>query len=128
MTLSASSDAIGKTIFLNGLGFTVIGVAPASFTGPYPLILASLYVPMAMVPSLAGGAAPNPLEKRSDRAMFVHGRGDQPANGADLSQHQSHLHPGGGYGARVRGNALNLTLVVLIACANVMNPMLSRGS
>jgi hypothetical protein len=33
---SGSPDAIGKTIFLNGLDFTVIGVAPESFTGPHP--------------------------------------------------------------------------------------------
>ena len=51
---SGSSGVIGGTIFINGLTFTVIGVAPAAFTGPHPLILASLYVPLAMIPRLAG--------------------------------------------------------------------------
>ena len=51
-------------------------MAPESFTGPQPLILSSLYVPVAMIHRLAGESAPNPLERRADRAsgMFVHGR------------------------------------------------------
>jgi predicted permease len=151
---SASSDVIGQTIFLNGLAFTVIGVAPASFTGPQPLILASLYVPMAMVPRLAGESAPDPLERRADRAMFVHGRlrpgvslRQAAAEAAVISRQLAHAYPDTNRtctlvadtepGARLHGNPLNLALVValmslsgvvlLIACANVMNLMLSRG-
>src|ERR1035438_9732741 len=46
-------DAIGKTIYLNNVACTVIGVTPESFTAPYPTIRGALYVPLAMGPRLA---------------------------------------------------------------------------
>lgn len=48
----SNPDVIGKSIFLNGLAFTVIGVAPESFRGPNAYIRADLYVPLAMEPTL----------------------------------------------------------------------------
>jgi macrolide transport system ATP-binding/permease protein len=151
---SGSPDAIGKTIFVNGLAFTVIGVAPAGFTGPHPLILASLYVPLAMIPRLAGESAPNPLESRADRSLFVHGRlrpgvslKQAAAEAGIISRQLAQSYPDTNRtctlvadtepSARMHQNPLNLALVValmalsavvlLIACANVMNLMLSRG-
>ena len=151
---AASPDAIGRTIFINGLAFTVIGVGPAAFTGPHPLILASLYIPLAMTPRLAGDSAPNPLEKRSDRAMFVHGRlkpgivlRQAAAEAAVISRQLAQTYPDTNRtctliadfepSARMHANPLNVTVVValmilsgvvlLIACANVMNLTLSRG-
>ena len=151
---SASPDAIGATIFVNGLAFTVIGVAPESFTGPHPMVQASLYVPLAMVHSLAGEAAPNQLEKRADRSMFVHGRlrpgvtvRQAAAEARVISQQLAQAYPDTNRtctlvadtatNARVHEDPLDFTLmlallslsgvVLLIACANVMNLMLSRG-
>jgi predicted permease len=151
---SGSPDVIGNTIYLNGLAFTVIGVAPSGFTGPHPLILASLYVPIAMVHRLAGESTPNQLERRSDRAMFVYGRlrpgislGQAAAEVRVISRQLAQTHPDTNrtctlvadteVGARTQSDPLDMTLVVgllslsgvvlLIACANVMNLMLSRG-
>jgi predicted permease len=151
---AASPDVIGKIIFLNGLDFTVIGVAPESFTGPHPLVLASLYVPTAMIHRLAGESAPNQLERRADRVLFVHGRlrpgvslGQAVAEARVISRQLAETYPDTNrtctlvadtaMGARISEDPLNFTLVVtlltlsgvvlLIACANVMNLMLSRG-
>ena len=151
---SASAEVIGKTIVVNGLDFTVIGVAPEAFTGPHPMILASLYVPMAMLHRLAGESAPNSLERRADRAMFVHGRLrpgvilEQAAAEAEvISRQLAQAYPDTNRtctlvadtesGSRRHSDPLDLTLtvgllslsgvVLLIACANVMNLMLSRG-
>jgi|ERR1035438_9359932 hypothetical protein len=66
-------DAIGKTIYLNNVACTVIGVTPESFTAPYPTIRGALYVPLAMGPRLAGDSQANMLERRDLRQVFVHG-------------------------------------------------------
>ena len=42
---------VGKTIFLNGLDFTVIGVAPEWFHGPNAYTRADVYIPLAMAPT-----------------------------------------------------------------------------
>jgi len=73
-----SPDILGKSIFLNGLPFTVIGVAPESFHGPNAYLRADLYIPLAMEPAMqplqAAEAGQNALEMRGLRVMMVHGR------------------------------------------------------
>jgi macrolide transport system ATP-binding/permease protein len=150
----SSHEAVGKTIFLNGIAFTVIGVAPESFTGPDSFIRAQLYVPMAMGPRLAGDAGKDMLERRGDRQMSVYGR---LKTGVSLSQAAAEVKVisrqlGETYPATNRtcslvasseflsrlqrnpGDAVIVgvllamaCVVLLIACANVMNLMLSRG-
>jgi hypothetical protein len=71
---AANPDASGRTMFLNGIAFTVVGVAPAAFSGPIPMIRSALYVPISMGPRLAGERQPSVLEQRGDRQAFVHGR------------------------------------------------------
>ena len=151
---SASQDAIGKTIFLNGLDFTIVGVAPPGFTGPQSILLASLYVPLAMVHRLAGESGDNPLEKRSDRSLLVYGRlrpgvtAEQAvAEARVISRQLAQAYPDTNrtctlaadteQRTRMYEDPMDLALVVglmslsgvvlLIACANVMNLMLSRG-
>ena len=71
---ASSPDVIGKSIFLNGLPFTVVGVAPEPFRGPMVWIRADLYVPLAMQPALAGSSQPSELEMRGLRVLRVQGR------------------------------------------------------
>jgi predicted permease len=66
-------SVIGRNIRLNGIDFTVIGVAPQSFTGMDPFIRPALYVPLSMSQRLA--AAPkNPLDDRSAASLQLRGR------------------------------------------------------
>jgi len=151
---ASSPDAIGKTIFLNGIDFTVIGVVPESFTGPQSLFLGALYVPLAMAPRLAGDPHPGPLERRGERQMNVQGRlkpgvgveqaaaearliGQQLAQSYPETNRTCSLVLQTDFQSRLTRNPIDLTLigfllllagiVLLIACANVMNLMLSRG-
>ena len=147
-------DAIGKTIYLNNVACTVIGVAPASFTAPYPTIRGALYVPLAMGPRLAGDSQANMLERRELRQVFVHGRlkpgvsvSQAAAETAVIGQQLAQAYPetnrtcslvaGLDVVSRLRENPARIAIVgfllalaavvLLIACANVMNLMLSRG-
>ncbi|MBZ5626446.1 MAG: ABC transporter permease, partial [Acidobacteriia bacterium] len=139
---------------LNGIAFTVIGVAPESFPGPFPMLLGALYVPVAMESRLTGDRQPRLLDDRGDRQMFVHGRlkpgvsleqaaaetrviGQQLAQAYPETNRTCSLMLFTDLESRIRRNPANLTIiglllalagvVLLIACANVMNLMLSRG-
>ncbi|MDH4064027.1 MAG: ABC transporter permease, partial [Acidobacteriota bacterium] len=75
-------SAVGQTLTLRGLPFTIVGVAPAGFTGVVPLLTPELWVPMAQVeevePAGISDVVPGPgrtrLERRGARWMFVKGR------------------------------------------------------
>src|ERR1019366_2568189 len=69
----SSPGVIGRSIFLNGIEFRVIGVAPESFTGVDQFFRPSLYVPLMMSARLAGTPVHNWLESRDDRRL-VKGR------------------------------------------------------
>ena len=146
----ANPSAVGAKIRLNGVEFTVIGVAPKSFTSIDGFFKPTLFVPMAMAPSLGE----NTLEKRDARGLTVKGRlkpgvtVDQ-AN-QDLSAIASRLeqmYPKTNRDQKVRVQselrmrlaqdppntamvAMLLTLaccVLLVACANVTGLLLSRA-
>lgn len=75
----ASPDAIGRTLRLNGVPFTIVGVAPEPFSGMNPFMRPAFYVPLTMADRLSSGAASSPattslLERREDRAFSVRGR------------------------------------------------------
>jgi predicted permease len=152
---ASSPDVVGKNIFLNGLPFTVVGVAPESFRGPIVWMRADLYVPLAMAPALAGGSQQNELEMRGLRVMRVQGRlkpevsvRQAAAEASVISQQLAQAYPETNrtcslvvgtywqtqveqYRAPAMAFLFMMALagvVLLIACANIMNLILSRAS
>jgi predicted permease len=148
----ARPDAIGKTIFVNGVAFTVVGVAPESFTGMDQWFRPALFIPAAMAPRLAGKA--DVLEKRGDRSWTVKGRlkngvtlAQANAEAAAIARGLAAAYPDSDrnvaalvrtefqvrvdrspYDAMIAGMLLGLAgVVLLIACANVANLLLSRA-
>jgi predicted permease len=71
-----ASDAgvVGRHVLLNGLNFTVIGVAPEKFTGTGIYEHPDFYVPLAMTQRLAASTKVNFFEDRDDRALNLRGR------------------------------------------------------
>ena len=152
---ASSPDVIGKSVFLNGLPFTVVGVAPEPFRGPMVWIRADLYVPLAMQPALAGSSQPNELETRGLRILRVQGRlkpgvsvRQAAAEATVISQQLAQAYPATNrtcslevgtywqtqieqYSVPALAFLLMMALagvVLLIACANIMNLMLSRAT
>lgn len=67
----AKPSVLGSTIRLNGIDFTVIGVAPEHFTGIDQFFRPAMFVPLAMSPRLT---QTNNLTKRDVRWLTVKGR------------------------------------------------------
>ena len=72
--LAADPEVLGRRVRLNGIEFTVIGVAPERFIGVDLFVRPDLYVPMMMWPALVGGDQPSPLEQRDRRVLELKGR------------------------------------------------------
>jgi macrolide transport system ATP-binding/permease protein len=75
----ASDPAVlGRTVQLNGIPFTVIGVLPTAFTGVDQWVQPAFYAPLMMWPRLEGGsqsgASASPLDRRDARYLSVKGR------------------------------------------------------
>src|SRR4029078_9669330 len=71
---AADPSAVGRKVRINGVDFTVIGVAPEKFTGMDQELRLALYVPLHMATQLAGNPSKNMLEDRGDRDLQVKGR------------------------------------------------------
>jgi len=78
-----SPSVIGQSIHVHGQPYTIVGVAPPTFTGMVPLLGPELWTPMAYVDDVEPGGiistVPSPtgntrLERRGTRWMFVKGR------------------------------------------------------
>jgi macrolide transport system ATP-binding/permease protein len=151
---ASDPNVVGRTIFLNNVPFTVIGVAPQPFTGSNGLIRSALFVPMAMGPRLQDDLRQSMLEKRDNRGVTVHGRlkpgvrmAQASAEAMVISQQLAQAYPATNRNvsmvvdsdvrARLKqGPEIAAMLffplamgglVLLIACANVMNILLSRA-
>ena len=151
-------DVIGKRIKLNGQVFTMIGVAPESFTGTIPLYSPDIWTTMAMQTVIGlQGPDPEALEKRGHRSLLAKGR-LQPGTTAEEAEAQLNTiaarlgkeYPETNEGRKVSvvptsdvrihpfvdkavtPVALLLMVVVgmvlLIACANVANMLLAKAS
>jgi macrolide transport system ATP-binding/permease protein len=67
----ASPSVLGSKLRLNGVEFTVIGVAPERFTGIDQYLRPALFVPLAMSPRMGQN---NNLRERDVRWLMVKGR------------------------------------------------------
>ena len=152
-TLGADPSILGGEVLINGIDFTVIGVAPESFTGMDQFVRPAFYVPLMMMQRL-GNARENPLEDRAARSWAVKGR---LKSGVSRQGAQSELatlwkalevhYPEANRNRmmavrtelqdRIRSRAANAiisalmtalaAIVLIIACANVANLMMGRA-
>jgi predicted permease len=79
----ADPDIIGRQVHINTVPYTVIGVAPASFTGMMPAVKPHIWIPLMMSDGVStmgiNDLQESPLgdtriERRGSRFMFVKGR------------------------------------------------------
>src|ERR1700733_2610953 len=70
---AADRGVLGRTVEMNGIRFTVIGVLPAGFTGLDQWVRPEFYVPIMMWPRLEAGSE-NSFDRRDARTLAVKGR------------------------------------------------------
>lgn len=70
----ADRSILGRSVRLHGIEFTVIGVAPAGFTGLDQYSRFEFYAPLMMWPRLMTDPNSEPLEARDFRSLIIKGR------------------------------------------------------
>jgi predicted permease len=150
--LDADPNAIGRSVDLNGHRFTLIGVLPRDFRGPFAVIAPDFFVPAAMIAALQANAE-NLLDGYRAHWLLAAGR---LAPGASIETLRAELdvfaarvrtaHPEyehRGYAAApMRGMPANgisdsgpfiallfalAGLVLLVACVNVAGMLIAQG-
>ena len=146
-------NVIGRRVRVGGTDLTVIGVAPATFTGMHLVLHPVYYVTLATAATLAG-QPPGQLDQRDARMLLVKGRlkpgvsieqAHQEANiiAAELERAYPDTNRAFGFLARsdfqarleergpsAPGAFMLITLafvVLLVACANVAGLLISRA-
>jgi predicted permease len=67
-------SVVGKTLRIGSHDFTIIGVAPPTFTGLHPFVREWVYLPAAMLPVLVDDPPFDVLESRDARVFGLKGR------------------------------------------------------
>jgi predicted permease len=142
----------GKSVKLNGHPFTIVGVAPKSFTGADNFYRPDIFVPAAMAAQVTGDGA-DTLKQRSYRGFEIRGRLNP---GVTVAQAQAEMnsimsalereHPDSNkdnvaivrteMGRRMELGAVAVpsllgglvVLVLLMACANVASLLMARAT
>jgi len=70
----ADPQAVGRTLIINGHTFTIVGVAPASFTGTTLGARPQVFVPISMRAVVQPGFRASRFERRQDYWVYVFGR------------------------------------------------------
>lgn len=70
-SLAGDPGIVGKTLKLNGIHFTVIGVAPEILKGSFPGVSAAFWIPLQMGDAMDGGDS---LRERGSRSLFLKAR------------------------------------------------------
>jgi predicted permease len=148
------TSAIGRTIRLNGIDFTIVAVLPENFTTIDQWVRPAFYVPLTMAQRLRA-AKTDPLEDRKERSWQVKGRlkpgvSREAAQSelAGIAKNLEKAYPETNRDRtvavrtelqeRIREDPPDATLVtmlmalvglvLIIACANIANLFLARGS
>jgi predicted permease len=152
--MGADRAVIGRTVRLNGVEFTVVGVAPEGFTGLAQYSRFDFFAPLMMWPRLIADPQASPLESRDYRRLAIRGRlkpgvtiQEAQAGISAIAGNLGRAYPESGRNRRfaVRTELQNrianapplLTLVtmlsllsgavLLVACANVAGLIASRA-
>src|SRR5438067_6002019 len=154
---ASNQSVIGQNVLLNGQGFTIIGVAPRGFQGPFVLGGPDMWVPLSMHDQMLSGFFKENFNERRFLGFAVIGRlkdgvtpaqarGELQAIGANLQREfpvpnrdrsflampllETTINPNlRGFFARAGQLMMTVVgLVLLIACANIANLLLARAS
>ncbi len=147
-------QVLGRTVRINGVDCTVIGVAPSSFTGMSQFVRSDFFVPLMMSPRIVNDKRTASLEVRDARNLTLKGRlkagvsqaeaqAELTAIGADLERAHPETNKNRGLSirteiqARIASSppdamliAMLSTLaiaVLLVACGNVAGLLTSRA-
>jgi predicted permease len=81
--LGSAPDALGRSLRIRGTSYTIVGVAPATFSGMVPILAPEMWIPVSasldVEPVGMHDAVPSPtgtnrLDRRADRWLFMRGR------------------------------------------------------
>jgi predicted permease len=149
------ASVLGRQIRVNGADFRIVGVAPERFTGPQAFVTPEIYIPMHAYRQAVPGTAADYLTSRKNRSAVLLGRlgphvtvAQAQAELRTIAHDLAAQYPDTNRDRTVTvlnyvqarfetdpiDASLSLTLlaitglVLLIACANVANLLLGRGT
>jgi predicted permease len=151
--LASDPGVAGRTLAINGVALTVVGVAPPAFTGTVAGISPDVWVPFMMVPAVShdpswltridshhvlglGRLKPgvNELRAAAELTTLTHHfqreiKGKEPEDGAILTPSLMVPVPLRGFVRAFTATLMGAVfLVLLIACANAANLQLARAT